>query len=130
MRRTILTFLILTVFVFPFYPAQAVGLNFGGRITSSQFRVCNLYVGVATIPFPLQVMRVYRTGAVPITIVYPYYALLLQLFGVTTTIYSYGTIYRAGPNVLGQYVPAPIPWINCPDLIPTNIITKIGTSLF
>ncbi len=131
MRLKIVCLVLIVVLMAPFFPAKAAlpTLPFGGKIVSSMYRTCNIYIGIATVPFPLQVMRIYRAG-VPKTIVYPYYALLLQIFGITTSIYSYAQIYRAGPNVLGQYVPAPIPWVDCPDLYPTNIITKIGTSLF
>ena len=108
---------------------QADALTFGGRIISSQYRTCYIYIGVAVVPFPLQVIRITRNG-IPKTIVYTYYQSLLQLFGINTSLYNYYQFFRSGPSVLGTYVPVPIPWTNCPDLSPTNLILKIGTSLY
>ena len=124
-----LSILFIVIIVFMSIPKQVDALTFGGKIISSQYRTCYIYIGVAAVPFPLQVIRITRNG-IPKTIVYTYYQSLLQLFGINTSLYNYYQFYRSGPSVLGTYVPVPIPWTNCPDLSPTNLILKIGTSLY
>lgn len=62
------------------------------------------------------------------TVEYIYYTAILQLFGIYNSTYLYEQFYRKGPSVLGQYIPVTIPWWDC-EFYPTNIITKIGTSL-
>jgi len=130
--RTKIASMFLGIFVLstPF-TAGAVGLNFGGKILSSNTRVCYFQAGVVSIPVPLQVIRIRNSsGTGTTTLSYIYYQFILQIFGVTTSLYQNFQFYRSGPSVIGQYVPAPIPWSNCPDLIPTKVIIKIGTSLF
>lgn len=108
-------------------PAQAVGLYFGGKILASQLRTCWIQAGPLPIPVPMQAL--YLGPPSYKTVVYIWYAPILQLFHITTSIYNFGQFYHAGPSVIGQYVPVPIPWTAC-EFYPTNIITKIGTSLF
>lgn len=123
----ILIVALLGIFAAP-RPTNAVGLYFGGKILASYPRVCLFPLGIIPIPVPMQVIYV---GAPSYNnFVYIWYSVILQAFGVYTSFYLYGQFYHAGPSVLGQYLPGPIPWINCPDLSPTNIITKLGTSLF
>ena len=122
--------LILAVFIFVSFiplPAEAIGLTFGGKILSSQTRVCLVGVGPFAVYVPMQVL--YLGAPSYKTVEYIWYTAILQAFHVTTSIYNFGQFYRAGPNVLGQYIPVPIPWENC-EFYPTNIITKIGTSAF
>jgi len=111
-------------------PAQAVGLPFGGTITSSRARICNIPpASPYFVPVPVQEIGVTR-GTTYNTYIYVYYAFILQLFGVTSTLYNWYNFYTEGPSVLGQYIPVPyIPW-DCYDLTPANIITKMGTSPF
>ena len=129
--KTFQAFVIIFVLIilFAFAPQSAKALGFGGKILTSSYRTCNIGVGQFSIPFPLQVIRIQRTGVTK-TLAYSYYQSLLQMFGINTSLYNYYQFFRSGPNVLGTYVPVPIPWTNCPDLSPTNLILKIGTSLF
>lgn len=127
--RFFITTLILSAVLLSFAPQPVEALSFGGKIITSRYRTCNIGVGQFSIPFPLQVIRVQRTGLTK-TFVYSYYQSLLQIFGIDTSLYNYYQFFRSGPSVLGTYVPVPIPWSNCPDLSPTNLILKIGTSLY
>jgi hypothetical protein len=112
-------------------PRSAQALTFGGRITSSRFKICKIYVGVALIPVPMQIITIIPAGTSPAIIAYTYYAFILQLFGISTSLYNYYQFFRVGPKVLGTYAPAPVPWVDCPELLPTtNFILKIGTSLY
>lgn len=119
---------VITVGFLP-QPAQAIGLNFGGKILSSQFRICKIPAPppIFFIPVPMQVLYL---GAPSYKVVeYIWYAPILQLFHVTTTVYNFGNFVLGHPSVIGQYIPVTIPWYDC-EFYPTNIITKIGTSLF
>jgi|SRR3989344_4408140 len=130
----ILASIVLAGFIALSFPQPASALievNFGGKITSSKIRTCYVYVGVFSIPVPLQEVVIKNSSGTGTTkLAYIYYQFILQLFGVNTSLYQNFQFYRPGPSVIGKYIRAPIPWTNCYDLLPTNLILKIGTSLF
>ncbi|MBX4189952.1 hypothetical protein KW791_01490 [Candidatus Parcubacteria bacterium] len=101
-------------------PFLVQAIPFGGRIQTSEYRVCELYIGIATIPVPLQVIQVGQPKSARVVFIY-----YLAFFG---TIYQWYRIYNSGPWALGTYIPIPIPWVDCSDLYPTNLILKVGTS--
>ena len=120
--------LTLSLFSYP-RPAKALGFVFGGRITRAQYGICYIYY----VPFPLVILTI-KNASTNTTkdVVYLAYAFILQAFGVTSSLYNYYQL-RSGPNALGQYLPIPIPWTRCTTSAtpyPTNLLLKIGTSLY
>ena len=151
MRYKIIAIVLVLAFLLPFYSAKAIGeFPFGGKIVYSKATICYLdasftrflgFTGFTAIPVPVIILVTERAGITK-TLAYISYGPLLKFLRISfiQPPYAWYHLYPAGAQALGKYVPIPaIPWTapggagsQCVALFyrNTNIITKIGTSLF
>src|SRR3989344_731360 len=102
MRYNILIIVLVFAMLLPFYPARAVGLNFGGRIVYSNWTIC----WIGPVPVPVDIIVVERTG-ITTTLAYIGYAPLLRLLGISPVEYLWYKMWPAGSQSLGKYIPVP-----------------------